>query len=98
MESRLVAALWLTVYWGLILLSDRVRRRFSPRSAGVLRAWLSDLFWPLAGLLMLLPGAFIHGAGYLLWPFAIFLLIATALSRLHAAVWTLLPKALRNAR
>ncbi|WP_104989686.1 hypothetical protein [Deinococcus sp. NW-56] len=98
LESWLLAALWLLMHLGLLWLSWRASWRCPPRSAGVVRACLTDLFWPLAAFLMLLPGVRVHGLGFGVWPLLAVVLVLIGIMAMHGELWRLLPKALRNAR
>lgn len=98
LETWLLAALWLLMHLGLSWLSWRASWKCPPRSAGVLRACLTDLFWPLAAFLMLLPGVVVHGPGFGVWSLSAALLVLAGLIVMHSDIWRLLPKALRGAR
>lgn len=98
LETWLLAALWLLAHLGLLWLSWRASWRCPPRSAGVLRACLADLFWPLAAFLMLLPGAVVHGPGFGVWPLSAAVLVLAGVMAAHGEIWRHLPKALRGAR
>lgn len=97
-EAWVLAGLWWSAFLVPLLTSWRVSRTFPARSAGVVGAWLSDLFWPTAAFLMLLPGVIIHGPGYVVWPLLVSGLLLTGLVTVHGRMWALLPKALRRAR
>lgn len=97
-EAWGLALAWWSAYLLPLLISWRVARTFPARSAGVVGAWLSDLFWPVTGFLMLFPGVFLHGPGYVVWPLLVSGLLLAALVTVHGRVWALLPKALRGAR
>lgn len=90
--------MWWSAYLLPLLISYRVGRTFSARSAGVVGACLSDSFWVLAAFLMLLPGVILRGPGDVIWPLLVSGVLLIGLLLVHGWVWALLPKALRGAR